>query len=108
MRLHRPSGGAFVLILPALILVAMPDTASARGHRHRRPKTPPAGYAVPIQEVFQYPGTIVHQPTYPFGYAVPIQDVFQYPAAIVNQPGALPQPAVPGSIGAVGPHAVHH
>ncbi len=108
MRLHRPIAGGFLFLLPAIILVAMPGNASALGHRHHRPTTPPAGYAVPIQEVFQYPGTIVHQPTSPSGYAAPIQDVFQYPAAIVNQPGALLPPAVPGWVGADGPHAVHH
>jgi hypothetical protein len=50
-----------------------------------------AGYAVPIQDVYQFPASIVWQPTSSDGYAVPIQSVYQFPASFVTQRGvALP------------------
>ena len=48
-----------------------------------------AGYAVPIQDVYQFPASIVWQPTSPYGYAVPIQSVYQFPASLVDQPGVV-------------------
>jgi hypothetical protein len=48
-----------------------------------------AGYAVPIQDVYQFPAAVVWQPTSPYGYAVPIQSVYQFPASLVDQRGVV-------------------
>src|SRR5260370_29660860 len=63
--------------LSLLVVVGVPGTASALGHRHHAGQGCDArvGYAVPIQSVYQYPGVIVGPPTLPYGYAVPIQTV---------------------------------
>ncbi len=74
------------------IAALAPGTASALGHRHHRTAEFDewAGYAVPIQDVYQDPAALVWQPTAAFGYAVPIQSAYQFPAALVNQPGVQP------------------
>ena len=46
-----------------------------------------AGYAVPLQHVYQFPAALVFQPALPYGYAVPLQHVHQFPASLVFQPG---------------------
>ena len=77
----------------AALLVAVagltPGTASALGHRHHAAEefNEWAGYAIPIQDVYQDPASIVWQPTASSGYAVPIRAAYQFPAAQVNQPG---------------------
>jgi hypothetical protein len=61
-------------------------------------RDPSIGYAVPIQQVYQYPAPFVFQPTSPWGYAVPIQRVYQFPAVFVFQPGPeVPFQATPRS-----------
>jgi len=80
----------FARIAALLVAVAAltPGTASALGDRHHAWQGIDdwAGYAIPIQDVYQYPASLVGQPTTPFGYAVPIQSVYQFPAALVDQP----------------------
>ena len=77
----------------AALLVAVagltPGTASASWSpaSRREEFNEWAGYAVPIQDVDQFPAAIVWQPTASFGYAVPIRSAYQFPAAQVNQPG---------------------
>jgi hypothetical protein len=73
-----------------IAIVLMPGTASAweHGPHGKQWQDPLAGYAVPIQAVYQFPAVLANQPTTPWGYAVPIQSSFQFPAVMANQPGA--------------------
>jgi hypothetical protein len=58
-------------VLPAAIVALMPDTAFALGH-HQYASTMEydavAGYAVPIQDVYQFPAAQVYQ----LGVQVPV------------------------------------
>jgi hypothetical protein len=89
----------FTRILALLIAVAAvtPGTANALGHRHQVWQTSDdwTGYAVPIQDVYQFPASIVWQPTSSYGYTIPIQSAYQFPASLVNQPGVVPPLAPP-------------
>jgi hypothetical protein len=100
MDLRRPTEIASAFVLTLIILVGMPGTASAWEHRCHTGKgyRPSVGYAVPIQNVYQFPAAMVDQPTLPTGYAVPIQAVYQFPATVVNQPGAYGPFAAPARI----------
>lgn len=84
---------SFALIAALLVAIASltPGTANALGHRHHAAQWSDewADYAVPIQDVYQYPAALVWQPTESYGYAVPIQSVYQFPAALVDQPGVV-------------------
>jgi hypothetical protein len=82
--------GRFALVLALLTVAAFtPKTASAWTHYDDLWMTDlAAGYTVPIQLVYQFPGVIVDQPTAPWGYTYPIQNIYQFPAVIANQPGS--------------------
>jgi hypothetical protein len=87
-------------IVSLIVLVAVPGTTYAWGHRHhpRHAHDARVGYAASIQSVYQFPAALVGQPTLPYGYTVPIQSVYQFPAALVSQPGAFlpPPPSIEG------------
>ena len=109
MDLRRLAEIASAIVLTPIILVAMPGTASAWAHRCHTGYANRAsvGYAVPGQNVYQFPAAMVGQPTLPTGYAVPIQDIYQFPATSVNQAGAFGPFAAPGWTG-VPAHGKRH
>jgi hypothetical protein len=83
----------FARISALLVAVAAlaPGTAYALGDWHHAWQTSDdwAGYTVPIQDVYQFPASIVWQPTSSYGYAVPVQSAYQFPASLVDQPGVV-------------------
>src|SRR5262245_3634270 len=87
-RLKKLSRFASLLIA---ITAFTTGTANAQhlGHHAGPLSDEGAGYAEPIQDVYQFPAAIVWQPTSPYGYAVPIQSVYQFPASLVDQRGVV-------------------
>jgi hypothetical protein len=89
-----------LIALSLIALIAAPGAAEAGHQQHRKwVNDPSVGYAVPLQRVYQFPASIVDQPTSPVGYAVPLQRIYQFPASIVGQPGAID----PFTVGAPAP-----
>jgi hypothetical protein len=74
MGVRRLATIASAVVLPLAILALMPSTASAWGHRHHDWMSfdASAGYAVPIQTVYQFPAPLVDQPGVNLPVAPPV------------------------------------
>jgi hypothetical protein len=74
MRVRRVTTIASALVLSLAILALTPGTASAWWHHHhnRMNDDAAAGYAVPIQAVYQFPAVQVNQPGVNVPFAPPV------------------------------------
>src|SRR5262249_55246235 len=102
MRAHRVSACVAATALAGILglALAVPAHAERHGHHRRFVNGPWVGYAVPLQNVYQFSAALVHQLATPPGYAWPLQNVYQFPAALVHQPQMAPPFPMPGQFAA--------